>query len=128
MTKQQTTVLIVEDEPLLRNAYQAKLEHEGFRVFLAENGKVGLELLQNVYPDIILLDMIMPEMNGLDFLEIMKEKKLDAVPVIVLSNLDDDGNAKKVKKLGVKEFLIKSNITIQDIPDKIKKHLPKKHS
>lgn len=112
-------ILIVEDERPLAHALELKLTHEGFEVVVTLTGTAGLkEALTGKYR-LILLDLIMPELDGFAFLEQLKTKKVKT-PVIVLSNLGQDEDRERAKKLGVKEYFVKANTPIADIIRKVK--------
>lgn len=116
-----TKVLVVEDDKFLIKAYAAKLKKEGFDTILASNGEDGLRIAAEEKPDIILLDLVMPKKDGFDVLYDLKQnKKLKNIPVVVLSNLGQPEDIEKAKKMGAKDYLVKSNISMKDIVDKIK--------
>jgi CheY-like chemotaxis protein len=105
-------VLVVEDDYTLRTVYHEILANNGYAVTTAENGYEGLELLKQVRPDVILLDILMPLMNGLTFLE--KSKVKDILPnttVIAFSNLSDMDMLKKMLELGADTHVLKSSIS-----------------
>ena len=117
-------ILIIEDEIALRSALSIKLKKEGFLVLEAQNGRQGLDLAVSQKPDLVLLDIIMPGMNGLDVLRDMKSNAgLVNVPVIVLTNLPEENAKEKVKELGGTEYLVKSNVPLEDLVVKIKTYL-----
>ncbi len=110
------TLLIIEDEEALQSAFKKSFELKGFKVLTADNGADGLELIKDVHPDIVILDLLMPEMTGEEVLEEMnKENLTDVVPVIVVSNRSDGASLFRCKKLGAKEYLIKVNVNLDDI-------------
>ena len=110
------TLLIVEDEEALSSAFKKSFESKGFKVLTADNGVDGLELIKDVRPDVVILDLIMPQMNGEEVLEAMnKEGLTDTVPVIVVSNKSDGASLYRCKKLGAREYLIKVNVNLDDI-------------
>ena len=104
-------VLIVEDEHPLAHALELKFTHEGFACTVTSNGEEGLKAANAGDYDIILLDLIMPQMDGFTFLQQMKKK----IPVIVLSNLGQEEDKKRASELGAKKYLVKSNTPITDI-------------
>ena len=117
-------ILIIEDEIALRSALSIKLKKEGFEVLEAQNGQEGLDLAVTQKPDLVLLDIIMPGMNGLDVLKDMKSNAgLVNVPVIVLTNLPEESAKEKVKELGGTEYLVKSNMPLEELVAKIKTYL-----
>lgn len=120
------SVLIIEDEQALRDALSIKLKNEGYEVLGAKNGIEGLELAKSSKPDCVLLDIMMPGMNGLDVLkEIKANVGLVNIPVIVLTNLPEESARKKVEELGGSEYLVKSNVPIEELVEKIKNYLSK---
>lgn len=112
-------VLIIEDERPLAHALELKLTHEGFEVVVALTGKAGLKEALTGKFGLVLLDLIMPELDGFAFLEKLKAKKMKT-PVIVLSNLGQDEDRERAKKLGVKEYFVKANTPIVDIVKRVK--------
>jgi DNA-binding response OmpR family regulator len=113
-TVHQKTILVVEDEQAYRHALVLKLEHAGFVAHGVENGEEGLAFLRDTKVDLILLDLIMPKMDGFAFLEALKTQN-HVLPVIVLSNLSQADDERKARQLGAKDFLSKSNIPIADV-------------
>lgn len=117
-------ILIIEDDEILVEMYEAKFKMEGFEVEKALNGKEGLEILKKDKPDLILLDILMPEMNGFEFLKnIKKEPSYHSVPVILLTNLGDpeiDMDREMAYALGVRDYLIKSRHTPDEVVKRAK--------
>lgn len=104
-----TKVLLVEDDPLMSRMYQRVFTFEGFEIQLAENGQVGLEKLRDFHPDIILADMMMPVMNGLDLLiQLKSNPATKAIPVIMLTNLADSKSAEELVAKGALQYVVKS--------------------
>lgn len=121
-----TQILIIEDDKFLRNLIVRRLEREGFIMEEAVNGKVGLEVMRKHAPHMILLDLLLPDMNGFDMLEEMrKDESLAAIPVIVLSNLGQKEEAERAKALGAKDFLIKAKYTPAEVVARVKDVLKK---
>ncbi len=117
-------ILIIEDEKMLGEIYRDKFIQEGFEVILAETVEEGIEATRKEKPDLILLDILLPKTNGIGFLEwLKKEKELFSIPVIAFSNYDDPKTKKEAAELGIKDYLIKTNYTPQEIVDKIKSYL-----
>lgn len=113
-------VVLAEDEPLIAMAYQKGLTYHGFKVTVAGDGKEALEVIEKEQPHVLLLDFIMPIMNGMEVLEIVKSKpELSHMPIIVLTNLGQPSDAKRVIGLGAKAYLIKSNLSLQELVDSI---------
>jgi len=108
-------ILIAEDDLLLRKAYEKMFSHQTSlpeNIFLAENGKKAVELIEKENPQLVLLDLMMPEMSGFDVLEhLNKTEKIHTMTVFVLTNLSNDADREKAMKLGATDYIIKSNIT-----------------
>jgi DNA-binding response OmpR family regulator len=118
------TILIIEDEVPLREALNMKLTKEGYKVLQAPDGEAGLNMAKTQKVDLILLDILMPKLNGLDVLKGIKSNPaLQKIPVIVLTNLPEESTKTKVNELGAQEYLVKSNVPIEEIVGKIKEHL-----
>ena len=120
-----TTVLIIEDDEVLREVYATKLALEGFDVTTAVDGKEGLSIASQTEPDIILLDMLMPRMTGLEFLRLYRLSQRPHVKTLVLSNKSSPSDISQAKSLGALEYLIKSQYTPSDIVERIRRHLVK---
>lgn len=120
------TVLITEDDNILRDMYHDKLVSEGFSVITAENGKVGLEKTLIEKPDIILLDLMMPVMDGKRMLSKLREfPQFKKLPVIILTNAGEVDNIKQTQRYdNACEFLIKSNVSVDEVVQRIKFWLP----
>jgi two-component system, chemotaxis family, chemotaxis protein CheY len=102
-------VLLIEDELLVRNLYKTKLEMSSFDVETASDGLDGLEKARELKPDLILLDIIMPRLNGLDVLrKIKKDPWLKEIPVVMLTNLDGNKYKKECSEMGASGFIVKS--------------------
>lgn len=118
----QKKILIIEDEKTLARALELKLTYSNFAVSVAFNGEDGIKLLEKKIFDLILLDLIMPKMDGFAVLETLKIKRIKT-PVMVLTNLGQDNDVRRTKEFGVKEFLIKSNTPIATIVARVVKLL-----
>lgn len=117
-------ILIVEDDVFFRELLLKKFQKENFDVFIAKDGKEGFTYLESNNPDIIVLDLILPDLNGYEILSMLKrEKKTKGVPVVVLSNLGQQEEMEKAMSLGAAEFLIKVNFTLEEIVEKVKQVL-----
>jgi len=115
------TILLIEDDPLLVKMYREKFEMEGFRVISAEDGEKGLDAAFNEKVDIVILDLLIPRLSGMDFLKKLRESEMSKdLPVIVLSNLSEREEQDKARQLGVKEYLLKANLTPTQVVEKIK--------
>ena len=118
------TILIAEDEKPYLRALTLKLEHAGFKVKQVEDGEQAINILLKEKIDLVLLDLIMPKIDGFGVLAAMKEEK-NTTPVIVLSNLGQVDDEKKVRDLGASDFLNKSNIQIIEVISKVQSILNK---
>jgi len=118
-------VLIVEDETLLANALEMKFKNAGFTVFKAENGQIGLDMTVSQKPNIILLDLMMPVMDGKVMLKRLREMpEFKTLPVIVLTNAGDVDTIRETKSYyNASDFLIKSNVTPDDILNKVRDYI-----
>lgn len=115
-------LLLAEDERAIAKALQLRLGLSGFDVELASNGEEALSLMKEKKFDLLLLDIMMPKMDGFSVMEEMKKTK-NKTPVIILSNLSQEDDAKRAKELGAIDFFIKSNTPLADIVAKINKFL-----
>lgn len=117
-------IMIVDDDSFVMDIYATKLSHEGFEIIESINGLEALKKLTVEKPDMILLDIIMPYMNGLEFLEqIEKDETLKNIPVILLSNLGQKEDVAKGMELGAVDYLIKSHFTPSEVLEKIKNNM-----
>ena len=117
-------VAIVEDEPFLASMYKAKFEMEGFEVLRAADGLEGLEIIKKENPDIVLLDIVMPKMDGFDVLtSLHSDAKVARIPVIILTNLGQRSDIEKGLKLGAVDYIVKANYTPAQVVVKVKEHL-----
>jgi len=117
-------ILLVEDDESLSNVYVNRFEAEGFDIRRVGNGEDALATAINYQPDIILLDIMMPKVDGFDVLDILKNtNKTKDLKIIMLSALSQEMDIDKAKKLGADDYLIKSEVTIADVVEKIKKEL-----
>jgi DNA-binding response OmpR family regulator len=116
-------ILIVEDDHALQTIYGNKFDQEGFEVLQAYTGQQGLTLAKDRVPDLILLDVMLPEgMNGFDFLEqIRLDERLKKVPVILFTNLDSEKNV--AFSMGAVDYVVKANTSIEELVKKVKSHL-----
>jgi CheY-like chemotaxis protein len=121
MTK---TILVIEDDELLREIYATKFSLEGFDVDTATDGLAGLEKATHHQPHVILLDMIMPRMTGLEFLRTYQPTRLTPqITTIIMSNRSSTQEIAQAKALGVADYLIKSRYTPDDIVSRVRSYL-----
>ena len=127
MPKQQKIkILLIEDDPFLLSMYSTKFELENFQVFSADDGQKGLNLAFVQMPDIILLDILMPVMNGFEVLEKLKaDPTTRAIPVIMLTNLNQKDEIDKAISQGAVDYLIKAHFMPSEVVEKIKAVLAK---
>lgn len=119
-----TKIAIIEDDQAISQMYRFKFEAEGFSVETAENGKLGLELAGKMKPDIILLDLMMPEMTGDEMLEHLRQTDWGKqTKVIILTNMGEQEIPAKVKELGVSGVILKADMTPRQVADMVKKKL-----
>ena len=124
------TILVVDDEPTTRNGLARLLRHEGYDVVGAENGRVALDVLGAggdgngaPPPDLILLDLMMPELDGLELLEILQgHPQWKALPVVVLTGMSDTHTVRRADQLGAKEFLVKATFSIADMLGHVRRY------
>lgn len=121
MANERTKILLVEDDSFLVEMYTTKFELEGFDIITAEDGARGLDLAQKEQPDIILLDILMPKMDGFEVLdELKKNPKTTKIPVVLLTNLGQKDDVKKGFEKGAVGYLIKAHFMPSEVVDKIK--------
>jgi DNA-binding response OmpR family regulator len=123
-----STILIVDDETLARDALARLLEHEGFTTLRAPNGREAWAMMYQRPPDLILLDLMMPEMDGVTFLSMVRRNALTRdLPVVVLTGADDrDHLITKAWDLGVNDLVPKPDFTVADVVARIRQHLAEK--
>lgn len=119
-------ILIIEDDKFLRTLASGKLKREGFEVFEAVDGKEGMALMRTNTPDIVLLDIILPGIDGFEILRRLKtDEKLKRMPVILLSNLGQESDIRHGLSLGAEDYIVKAHHTLDEIIARIKKVLLK---
>ncbi len=115
-------VLIAEDDKFLVSAYRLKFEKEGDQVEVALDGQEALEKLKTFKPDVVLLDLMMPKMDGFEFLEELKKAGSCEAPIIVASNLSQAEDVERAKKLGAVDFVVKSDVALDELVAKVKSY------
>lgn len=119
-----TKIAIIEDDPVINQMYRMKFEADGFEVQIADNGKRGVALVESFQPDIILMDLQMPEMNGSEALaEIRSHPWGKSTPVIILTNLGEEEAPKVLKTLDVHSYIVKAELTPRQVVGRIKEAL-----
>lgn len=118
------TILIVEDESILRRLLVTTLRGEGYTVFEAADGKAGHEQAIKRHPRLVLLDIIMPEMDGLAMLQKLREDEWGkTAKIVLLTNLDDIADLEKAKKYGVYDYLVKSDWSLEELANQVREKL-----
>jgi DNA-binding response OmpR family regulator len=117
-------IAIIEDDQAISQMYRFKFEAEGFTVETAENGKLGLKLAETMKPDVILLDLMMPEMTGGEMLEKLRASDWGAdIKVVILTNMGEQEIPPRVKELEVSGIILKADMTPSQVADVVKKLL-----
>lgn len=118
-------ILIVEDEQYLRDLYAELLKSEGHQIELAQDGEKALELMQKGGYDLVLLDLILPKISGVEILKSLQEKhsENENKTILILTNVAKDSTIADAVTLGIKGYLIKSELTPQQLVEEVKKHL-----
>ena len=120
METKKKKILVLEDEKPLARALELKLIHEGFDVKTASNGENVIDFLKKEDFSLIVCDMLMPKFDGFQVLQTLRDNKIK-IPVIVLTNLSQAEDEKRVIELGAVDFLIKSNTPIAEVVDRVRK-------
>ncbi len=119
-----TKIAIIEDDQAISQMYRLKFEAEDFEVETAGNGKLGLQLCESMQPDIILLDLMMPEMNGDEMLEKLRATDYGKdIKVVILTNMGEQEVPEKVKQLGVTDVILKADMTPRQVAELVKSKL-----
>ncbi len=117
-------IFIIEDEQTLSRSLRDKLEREGYRVETAIDGKLGLASVKREKPDLLILDIILPGLNGLEVLKGLKsDSRSKHIPVLLVSNVDDEKQQREAQRLGAANYLLKSNVTLAKIIEEIQKYI-----
>ena len=118
------TILFIEDESALQKTFGELLTQEGYQMISALDGEIGLRLAKSKKPDLILLDLIMPKVDGFGVLKKLKEdEETKNIPVIVLTNLEELEDLDRAIELGATTYLIKANYYLEEVLEKIRKTL-----
>lgn len=117
LTKQ---ILLVEDDRFLRRACAAGLRQRGWTVLTAVDGEEALRMIQSERIDLVLLDMLMPKLHGLDVMRALKaEERTQSIPVLVLSNSSREQDVQEIMQLGAVGYLVKANLSLQELGDRV---------
>ena len=127
MSDKKVKVAIIEDDMAIVQMYRTKFETEGYDVATAPDGASGLDLIEKFGPDIILLDLMMPNMNGLDMLKQLRSQASGRdAKVVVLTNMGDTETATKVYKMAADDYIVKAEMTPKQVAERVKELLAKK--
>lgn len=124
MAEAKGKILIIEDDRYISKMYQLKLSLEGYEVVVAENGREGVDKVKEFQPNIILLDILMPELDGFEVLKIVKSEEASKnIPVLIMSNLGQEDHIQKGLELGASGYIVKSQFTPSKVVEQIKELL-----
>jgi two-component system, OmpR family, alkaline phosphatase synthesis response regulator PhoP len=127
MEPSETKILIVEDEEILLTALSEELKQEGFQVVGAKDGMEGVAMAKSEKPHLILLDLVMPRLDGIGALKQMKDDaEIKDIPVVILTNLSDYDKISDALSLGAMDYLVKANYRLEELVNKIKTVLERK--
>jgi len=117
-------ILIIEDDRYISKMYQLKLSLDGFDVQVADNGRIGIEKVKELKPDIVLTDILMPELDGFEVIKMIKaDEDLKSTPILIMSNLGQEDHIQKGLELGALGYIVKSQYTPSKVVEKIKEIL-----
>ncbi|KKS36974.1 MAG: Diguanylate cyclase GGDEF domain protein [Parcubacteria group bacterium GW2011_GWA2_42_14] len=117
-------ILFIEDEPALQKTLSSAFTSEGFEVIQALDGETGVRLARQKKPDLLLLDLILPKMDGFEVLrQLQADPETKSIPVVVLTNLEGMGEVQKVIELGARDYLVKTNYKLDELVAKVKTSL-----
>jgi CheY-like chemotaxis protein len=117
-------ILLIEDDALIVKIYSTRLKADGFTVLSADNGEDGAVLATKEQPDLIVLDVMMPKLDGFSVLEKLRaDPNLSKIPILIYSNLAQDSEIEKAKQFGATEFIVKANISPTELVNKIKSYI-----
>ena len=110
------TILLADDEQFIVVAYRDGLERAGYTVAVASDGEEALSFLKKTKPDLLLLELMIPKLNGFELLQAMKDNQvLHSIPVLILTNLSQESDKEEARSYGVADFLVKSEVSLQDL-------------
>lgn len=119
-------VVLCEDDETIRDMYTLKFQESGFDIVTASDGETGLALIKDHKPDIALVDVMMPKMDGFAVLtELKKDESTKNIPVLLLTNLGQKADVEKGKQLGAVNYIVKASLTPAQVVEEVKKHLQK---
>jgi DNA-binding response OmpR family regulator len=127
MAAETIKILLVDDDDFLLDMYSVKFKEEGFKIDIASSGMDALDKLKKGAYDVILLDIVMPALDGFEVLtRIKKERLADKATIIILSNLGQKEDIERGLALGAQDYVIKAHFTPREVVEKVKQHLGKK--
>ncbi len=110
------TILVIDDDQFITIAYKAGLERAGYLVHTAQDGEEGVKRITEIKPDLVLLDIIMPKMDGFELLQVVKaDANLAHIPVVVFTNLGQKSDQQKAHEYGAIDFFVKANVSLKDV-------------
>lgn len=119
-----TKIAIIEDDAVISQMYRMKFEADGFEVQIANNGRDGVELVQQFSPDMVLLDMQMPIMDGAEALKAIRSAEWGkTLPVMILTNLGEEEAPKDIRSLGIESYIVKADLTPRQVVERVKTSL-----
>jgi CheY-like chemotaxis protein len=118
-TSRQIHILMVEDDAAIAEMYRVQFEHDGYRVTVATTGEVAVSSFAGAQPDIVLLDLLLPDRSGFEVLSALNERFPNHPPVVILSNYGEPSMMDRGRSLGAVEYLVKSRVTPSDISEQI---------
>lgn len=119
-----TKIAIIEDDQTISQMYRMKFEAAGFDVQLAGNGDIGVKLVEQFQPDLILLDLQMPQMDGAEALSIIRAHDWGKqIPVIILTNMGEEESPETLRNLGIESYIVKADLTPSQVVSRVKKTL-----
>lgn len=117
-------VLLVDDDLSLANSYQVRLETEGFEVRQCNDGEQALQMVQSFLPDVVLMDIMMPKLNGFDTLDNLQQMpNIKGLKIVILSALGQPEDVERAKSLGASDYLVKSQVVISDVVARLRELL-----
>jgi len=125
--KTKQTIVLADDEDFIALAYQEGLERAGYTVVVAHDGEEAVTQVRKVKPDLVLLDLIMPKMNGFEVLKILKnDNNTKKTAVVILSNLSQHSDENEARRAGAADFMVKADHSLKEVVERVQTHLKKK--
>jgi DNA-binding response OmpR family regulator len=124
MTIKRNRILLVEDDKFLRRACEKGLRQQGFDVLTAVDGEQALQMIQSDPPELILLDILMPKVTGIEVLQVLRSgEKTRAIPVLILTNSSKETDAREIEGLGVSGYYVKANLSLEELGSRVRQLL-----